>query len=87
MDEYTAEAFVNRDEPLQVPFIAVSPTAVEAASSGLDAESHRQKLKRAFSPSRIKTNPQESSVARQEKDETPSTPSLKTSLQDRLFSR
>lgn len=81
MDEYTAEAFANRDEP--IPFIAVSPTQ---DTPGTDADGRKQKLKRAFSPSRLKTKPTEGPPASPEKDETPTTPSFRTSIQDRLFS-
>ncbi|KAJ9603183.1 Peroxisome size and maintenance regulator [Cladophialophora chaetospira] len=81
MDEYTAEAFVNRDEP--IPFIAVSPTE---GSTEANAEGRRQKLKRALSPSRLKTKPTDINTTSPEKDEPPPTPSFRTSIQDRLFS-
>src|ERR1700709_2040896 len=81
MDEYTADAFANRDEPVQ--FLAVSPTE---ANPEANAEGRRQKLKRALSPSRLKTKPVDINTTPPEKDDPPATPSLRASIQDRLFS-
>ena len=80
MDEYTADAFVNRDEP--VPLISVRGDDVE---SGEEKASPREKIKRSVSPSRLKTKGQEVVAAQLEEHE-PSTPG-KLSLQDRLFSK
>ncbi|OCT48012.1 Integral peroxisomal membrane peroxin family protein [Cladophialophora carrionii] len=84
MDEYTAEAFANRDEP--IPVIAHSTANVNGSSLEADGEGRRQKLRSPLSPSRQKSRPVQISTAEQEKDETPATPSLRTSIQDRLFS-
>src|ERR1700743_98813 len=84
MDEYTADAFANRDELL--PAIVVSPTNVDGSSSEVGSEGRRQKPKRALSASRLKMKPIEVNNPPQEKDETPPTPSLRSSIQDRLFS-
>ena len=86
MDEYTAEAFANRSEPL--PLIQIASSASNADG---DVESQRHKWKRSLSPSRIITNPQDVNMTQpqrqqQQQDEPSSTPNLRTSLQDRLFS-
>jgi len=80
MDEYTADAFVNRDEP--VPLISVRGDDVESEE---EKASRRDKIKRSLSPSRLKTKGREL-VAAQLEEPDPSTPG-KLSLQDRLFSK
>ena len=86
MDEYTADAFANRDEPL--PLIAISRSELDASSPEADVSGRREKIKRSFSPSRLKTKGQDFVAAQLEKNEaSPGTPGGKLSLQDRLFSK
>jgi hypothetical protein len=81
MDEYTVDAFVNRDEP--IPVIAVAPNAENSMTS---AGAKGGKLKRALSPTRLKTKPMDMSASQQGVEEPPATPSMRNSIQDRLFS-
>ncbi|EXJ57794.1 uncharacterized protein A1O5_12352 [Cladophialophora psammophila CBS 110553] len=85
MDEYTAEAFANRDEPL--PLIAGSPGDVDGSSSEADIASQRQKSKRARPPSRLNTQLQESATSPPERNEATPLSGGRMSLQDRLFSK
>ncbi|KAL8828537.1 MAG: hypothetical protein Q9191_002528 [Dirinaria sp. TL-2023a] len=76
MEEYTAEAFVNRDEPVPVLTIPIEDTP-STASSDTEHASKRTRLRNKLSSSHLKeklhdaSNPHESG----------------TSLQDRLFSK
>lgn len=85
MDEFTADAFVNRDEP--VPLITVSNNDQDAPSSEADTSSHKGRFRGALSASssRLKAKGQELLAAQLEKHE--SSPEPKLSLQDRLFSK
>ncbi|KAK5053108.1 hypothetical protein LTR84_002082 [Exophiala bonariae] len=83
MDEYTAEVFANRDEP--VPLIAVSQSDIDTSSSEPEPTSRRSRLKRSLSPSRLKTKGQEFAAAQLDKSQL--SPGTKGSLQDRLFSK
>ena len=83
MDEYTADAFANRDEP--VPLLTINPSDVELSASDVESEGQRQRLKKSLSPSRLRDKATEKAVAQGEKGEL--TPDVKLSLQDRLFSR
>lgn len=76
MDEYTADAFVNRDEP--VPLIAVSGDhdLSSASSDHEHSESKRERLKSKLSSSKLKDNMHD--VGKRENG---------ASLQDRLFSK
>nr|KAK5444556.1 Peroxisome size and maintenance regulator [Exophiala xenobiotica] len=80
MDEYTADAFANRDEP--VLLISVQGDDVESVG---EKASRRTRIKRSLSPSRLKAKGQDLVAAQLEEHE-PSTPG-KLSLQDRLFSK
>jgi hypothetical protein len=84
MDEYTAEAFANREDV--IPVVAVNATEDKPSPPGADGA--RDSLKRAISPSRLKSRPQDISTASPEQDASlsVSSPSFKTSIQDRLFS-
>ncbi len=75
MDEFTAEAFVNRGEP--IPQVTV-PNSDDHPSDNDDSPSRRHKIKKALSSSKLKEKLQEAS----EKKDEPS-----SSLQDRLFAR
>ena len=72
MDEFTADAFVNREEP--VPLIAVSGQSdlSEASSDNEHSGSKRERLKEKLSSSRLREKMHDDSG---------------TSLQDRLFSK
>ncbi|KAI4217046.1 MAG: hypothetical protein LQ351_000354 [Letrouitia transgressa] len=72
MDEYTADAFVNRDEP--IPVIAVPRTE----SSSPDPDSKRSKLKSSIPGSKIKEKLQHGANSRSETG---------FSLQDRLLTK
>ncbi|KAK6362442.1 Peroxisome size and maintenance regulator [Exophiala oligosperma] len=80
MDEFTADAFVNRDEPL--PLISV-PT--DDAETGEERTRKRDKVRRTLSPSRLKAK-SHGFLASQLEEHEPATAS-KPSLQDRLFSK
>ncbi|KIW14015.1 hypothetical protein PV08_06796 [Exophiala spinifera] len=80
MDEYTAEAFVNRDEPLAL--VSAPNNDAEAEAEG---ERRRDKLRHSLSPSHLKTKGQ-GFLASQLQEQGP-TASSKPSLQDRLFSK
>jgi len=83
MDEYTVEVFANRDEP--VPLISVSQSDVEASSSETESSSHRSRVERSIAPSHLKIKGQELAAAQLEKRQL--SPTTKSSLQDRLFSK
>ncbi|KAL8747574.1 MAG: hypothetical protein Q9190_000558 [Brigantiaea leucoxantha] len=72
MDEYTAEALVNRDEPM--PVIAVSGTN----SPSPDPDSKRERLKASLSTSKLKEKLQDGTKSRSETG---------YSLQDRLLTK
>lgn len=85
MDEYTADAFANRDEP--VPLIAISHSDVEASSKA-DAVSRTERLERSRSPSQSKAKDQELPAAQLEQNEaSPGGGAGRVSLQGRLFSK
>ncbi|KIX05517.1 uncharacterized protein Z518_06389 [Rhinocladiella mackenziei CBS 650.93] len=83
MDEYTADAFANRDEPISL--IAVGQSDLEASSSEADIKRRRQKIKRSPSSPRLKTDGQD--LATTQLNENESNSAHKVSLQDRLFSK
>ena len=85
MDEYTATVFANRDESL--PLITIAPNNEENSSTEAGSDSRKQQLKRALSPSRLEAKPTYVSNTTQKQGETSSLPSMRTSIQDRLFSR
>ncbi|KAL8697863.1 MAG: hypothetical protein Q9201_006887 [Fulgogasparrea decipioides] len=72
MDEYTAEAFVNRDEP--VPVLAFSRTG----SPSPDPESKRSRLKESLTPHKLKEKIQDGAASKSETG---------FSLQDRLLTK
>ncbi|KAI4237075.1 MAG: hypothetical protein LQ352_007962 [Teloschistes flavicans] len=72
MDEYTADAFVNRDEP--VPTLTFTSTG----SPSPDPESKRSKLKESLSQSKLKEKIQDGAASRSETG---------FSLQDRLLTK
>ncbi len=72
MDEYTADAFANRDEAIPVLTITTS----DGGSS--DAEGKRDKIKKSLLASRLHEKLQDVSASRSE-------PGL--SLQDRFFAK
>lgn len=76
MDEYTADALVNRDEP--VPVIAVSGNhdLFGTSSDNEQSGSKRERLKESLSGSRLRDKMH--GVGR---------PDARASLQDRLFSK
>lgn len=80
MDEFTADSFVNRDEPL--PLISVQSNDVEADEERLR---RRDKLRRSLSPSRLKAKSHDFLASHLEEQE--AAPASKPSLQDRLFSK
>lgn len=78
MDEYTADAIVNRDEP--IPVLAVTASDHGSASE-TEKSSKRDKLKQ--SASRVKAIAQELGAEQAQKLQN----SGATSLQDRLFAK
>ncbi|RVX70962.1 hypothetical protein B0A52_06120 [Exophiala mesophila] len=94
MDEYTTDAFVNRDEP--VPLIAVTQSDLDISSSEAEtssnASSRRHRFKRSLSPSRLKTKGQEFAATHLDQQNLDGTSSsaggrVGQSIQDRLFSK
>ncbi|KAL9114401.1 MAG: hypothetical protein Q9227_001482 [Pyrenula ochraceoflavens] len=79
MDEYTADAFANRDEPL--PLISVAPDDAASATSDqeLERNGRRDKLRKKLSGSHLKEKIQQHADSYQEKAQG------SPSLQDRLF--
>ncbi|ETN43456.1 uncharacterized protein HMPREF1541_02615 [Cyphellophora europaea CBS 101466] len=83
MDEFTADAFANRDEP--VPLLAVPGSDIDTSAS--DAESiastasasRSRRLKQSVSPSRLRTKAEEKQAEKAEEG--------RQSLQDRLFTK
>ena len=72
MDEFTADAFVNRDEP--VPVLAVSGTG----SLSPDPDSKHSRLKESLSNSKLKEKLQDGIASRSDTG---------FSLQDRLLTK
>ncbi|KAH0827659.1 hypothetical protein AYO21_07807 [Fonsecaea monophora] len=86
MDEYTAEAFANRDEP--TPLITIPSGDVDASSSEADITSHKHKSKRAPPPSQLNTQLQDGPASHPGRNEaTPPLSAGRMSLQDRLFAK
>ena len=83
MDEYTAEAFANRDDP--VPLISVTHSDAEGSSSEVDKRGQRDRLKQSLSASKLRSKAQDLKEKHLEKVEDASDASL--SLQDRLFAK
>ena len=83
MDEYTADAFANRDEP--VPLLTINPSDVELSASDVESEGRRRRLKKSLSPNRLREKAIDRATAQAEKAEL--TPDVKLSIQDRLFAR
>ena len=85
MDEYTAEAFANRDEP--IPVIAFPGSEGGSSSDTPPAASKSaSKLRTSLSPSRLKEKLPDvafSSASNGEAGNAPASPSL----QDRLFAK
>lgn len=80
MDEYTADVFVNRDEPIPVLTVTDedgSPTA-SASEYEVDKEGRRQRLRKKLSASRLKDKARQ--LGEEKAEGSPS-------LQDRLFNR
>lgn len=82
MDEYTAETFANRDEP--VPLITVSQSDVDASSSEASVPAQSTGFRSALS-SRLKSKGQDFVAAQVEKHGSSS--GTTSSLQDKLFSK
>ncbi|KPI43623.1 Peroxisomal membrane protein PEX29 [Cyphellophora attinorum] len=82
MDEYTVDAFANRDEAL--PLLVVPGSDDEISVSDTDSvassASRRDRLKQKASPSRLKEKAQERQAERAEEGKS-------ASLQDRLFAK
>ena len=76
MDEYTADAFVNREEPVPVIAVSVDPDLSGVSSDKEHSESKRERLKGKLSNSRLGEKMQD--VTKQDSG---------ASLQDRLFNK
>ena len=85
MDEFTADTFANRDEPL--PLLTVTYDDVEADSSDTDSSriSRGTRFRRGLSASRLREKAQELHAVTSEK--AASSPTGKSSIQDRLFNK
>ena len=81
MDEFTADAFANRDEP--IPLVVASYDDVEDSDSEVESSlSRRQRLKRSLSPAGLRERAKDFQDERLQ-----STTGEKMSIQDRLFTR
>ena len=84
MDEYTADAFANRDEP--VPLLTINPSDIELSASDAESEGRRRRrITKSLSPNRLREKAIDRANAQAEKAEL--TPEVKLSIQDRLFAR
>ena len=82
MDEYTADAFANRDEP--IPLISVTADDLVGSSSEADTPGKRARLKKTLSGSRLRDKARPHAAAQVEKlDSSPGS----ASIQDRLFAK
>ena len=78
MDEYTADAFVNRDDP--IPLLTV-PTTLQSDSPSENESSKRDKLKKNLSASHLKDKLHDKAASKAAGADTSS------SLQDRLLNK
>ncbi|KIX94573.1 uncharacterized protein Z520_09619 [Fonsecaea multimorphosa CBS 102226] len=85
MDEYTAEAFANRDEPL--PLIAGPSSDVDGSSSEADIASNKHKSKRAHLASKLNIQLPDSTASQPGRNEATPSSAGRISLQDRLFAK
>ena len=76
MDKVTAEAFVNREEP--IPVTAVTSNEAAANNGAPDTERKRDKLMNSLGGSKLKDKAQDVSAGRHEPGH---------SIQDRLFTK
>jgi len=85
MDNFTADTFANRAEPL--PLLTVTSDDVDAESSDTDSNSvsRASRLRRRLSASRIQEKAQQLHAVTSEK--ATSSPTSKASIQDRLFNK
>ena len=83
MDEYTADAFANRDEP--VPLLTVTYSDADGSSSEVEKQGKRQRLRSSLSTSRLKEKAREMKVSHLDKVE--QAPESGSSIQDRLFAK
>ncbi|KIV83971.1 hypothetical protein PV11_05951 [Exophiala sideris] len=81
MDEFTADTFANREEP--IPFVAVPQN--EAETSSPDSESRRTRMKRYLSATHIRNKAQD--IVASQLDENRARSGSTMSLQDRVFSK
>ncbi|KAK5958397.1 Peroxisome size and maintenance regulator [Knufia fluminis] len=88
MDEFTADTFANRDEPL--PLLTVTHDDIDAESSDADTDTSRvsrgSRFRRKVSASRMREKAQELHGVTSEKA-TSNSPTGKPSIQDRLFNK
>lgn len=77
MDEYTADAFVNRDEPVPILTIPNDEVASATSSDNEHAESKRSRLKKELSGSKLKEKLHDAGKRHESGN----------SLQDRLFTK
>lgn len=85
MDEFTADTFANRDEPLPTLTVTYDDISTDSDQPVEADNRKRTRLKRAFSRTRIQEKAQELHAATSEKAAT--SPTSKPALQDRLFNK
>lgn len=85
MDEFTADAFANRDEPIPMLTVTNSDEGGSASDQDSTGSGKRQQLRRSLSKTRLKGKVQALGVAQAEKHEAAGEGNL--SLQDRLFAK
>lgn len=87
MDEFTADTFANRDEPLPLLSVTYDDDDDDTESSEADPSrvSRRSRIRRKLSASRIREKAQGLHAVTSEK--AASTPTGKSSIQDRLFNK
>jgi len=84
MDEYTADAFTNRDEPLPSLTVTYSDVEGSSADAALSKEGSKKVLQRSISPSRLQEKVRDVGASQAEKME--NSPGGR-SIHDRLFAK
>lgn len=82
MDEFTADTFANRDEPLPLLTVTIDDVSTDSDDA---TSSKSSRLRKPFSRSRLREKAQEYQAANA--DKAANSPTRKPALQDRLFNK
>lgn len=83
MDEFTADAFANRDEP--IPLLSVPYSDIDTSSSEAERDSGRKRLKKSLSPSHLREKAR--GISNEIDEKAANSGEGKLSIQDRLFAK